>query len=307
MTISVIDPIPRALAYTKRVLFQPFDLGKWFVIGFTAFLAMLSDGGGGGGSFNMPTGHGGGGGGGDQIMAFIADHIVLIGGIVAVAIVVLLAVTALLLWIGCRGRFMFLDNVARNRAEVVEPWKRFRELGNNLFVFEFIVTVLVFLLVLLILGSTVAIAWPDITDRVFREAALTALIVMLVGLVLVAIGIGLFNSMIRWFVVPVMYLRNVGALPALRIFGRELLAGHVGHFILFVLMSMVLGVAIGILVVVAIVCTCCIACCVLCIPYINTVALLPVLVFTRSYSLYFLEQFGPQWRVIQPASAAPVA
>src|SRR5476651_235617 len=36
------------------ILFRPFDLGKWFVIGFSAFLAGLLQGGNGfnGGSFN---------------------------------------------------------------------------------------------------------------------------------------------------------------------------------------------------------------------------------------------------------------
>jgi molecular chaperone DnaJ len=33
----------------KRVLFQPFDLGKWFVIGFAAWLAHLGD------AVNVPT------------------------------------------------------------------------------------------------------------------------------------------------------------------------------------------------------------------------------------------------------------
>jgi hypothetical protein len=33
------------LERVKRVLFQPFDLGKWFIIGFCAWLAFLGDGG----------------------------------------------------------------------------------------------------------------------------------------------------------------------------------------------------------------------------------------------------------------------
>ena len=44
-------------------------------------------------------------------------------------------------------------------------------------------------------------------------------------------------------------------------------------------------------------CTCCIAGCFLAIPYIGTVLLLPVLVFTRAYSLHFLAQFGPDYDV----------
>ena len=47
--ISVVEPVGAAIEKTKCILFQPFDLAKWFIIGFCAFLATL--GGGGGGNF----------------------------------------------------------------------------------------------------------------------------------------------------------------------------------------------------------------------------------------------------------------
>ncbi len=43
MTNSSIQfSLPTSLSFTgmKRVLFQPFDLGKWFVLGFTAQLKL---------------------------------------------------------------------------------------------------------------------------------------------------------------------------------------------------------------------------------------------------------------------------
>ena len=46
-TINVIEPISPALARVKRMLFQPFDLGKWFIIGFCAWLAGLGESGAG--------------------------------------------------------------------------------------------------------------------------------------------------------------------------------------------------------------------------------------------------------------------
>ncbi len=39
MALSVTNPISAALDRTKRILFKPFDIGKWFVLGFCAFLA----------------------------------------------------------------------------------------------------------------------------------------------------------------------------------------------------------------------------------------------------------------------------
>jgi hypothetical protein len=55
----------------------------------------------------------------------------------------------------------------------------------------------------------------------------------------------------------------------------------------------------------AFVVTCCIACCLVIIPYIGTVLLLPLLAFTRSYSLYYLAQYGPHYDVFPPAPPAP--
>ncbi len=55
--VSVIDPVTPAIDRVKLILFKPFELRKWFVIGFCAWLAYLGAGGGGGG------GPGGGGGG----------------------------------------------------------------------------------------------------------------------------------------------------------------------------------------------------------------------------------------------------
>jgi hypothetical protein len=41
------------------------------------------------------------------------------------------------------------------------------------------------------------------------------------------------------------------------------------------------------------------------LPYLSSVAFLPIFVCFRSYSLYFLEQFGEEWRFIGIPPAAP--
>jgi hypothetical protein len=65
--------------------------------------------------------------------------------------------------------------------------------------------------------------------------------------------------------------------------------------------------AIGILIVMVVLVTCCCAGCLLLLPYLGTVLLLPVLVFRRAYPLYFLAQFGPEYDVFPPPSAAPLS
>src|SRR5215472_8329157 len=39
--VSVTVPLSQALERVKLILFRPFDIGKWFTIGFCAWLAYL--------------------------------------------------------------------------------------------------------------------------------------------------------------------------------------------------------------------------------------------------------------------------
>ena len=102
------------------------------------------------------------------------------------------------------------------------------------------------------------------------------------------------------FVVPIMSLRRTGCTAAWREF-LVMLADNAGRFTLYVLFQIVLGMAIGVLVLLVVVVTCCIAGCLMALPYVGTVLLLPVLVFERSYSIYYLAQFGPAYDVFPPA------
>src|SRR5438034_11687520 len=45
--IEIFRPFGEAFELMKKILFQPFDLKKWLVIGFAAWLANLGGGGGG--------------------------------------------------------------------------------------------------------------------------------------------------------------------------------------------------------------------------------------------------------------------
>src|SRR5438132_4465763 len=50
--IEILKPLDEAFELMKKILFRPFDLKKWFVIGFAAFLAGHFAGIG----FNFPFG-----------------------------------------------------------------------------------------------------------------------------------------------------------------------------------------------------------------------------------------------------------
>ena len=50
---------------------------------------------------------------------------------VAAMLAAVFLLIAILLWISSRGKFIYLDNVVHDRAQIVEPWSRFRRLGDT--------------------------------------------------------------------------------------------------------------------------------------------------------------------------------
>ena len=66
----------------------------------------------------------------------------------------ILALTALVLWINSRGIFIYLDNVATGRSDVARPWREHADLAGSLFAWRFglVAATLVSLLTLVLLG-----------------------------------------------------------------------------------------------------------------------------------------------------------
>jgi len=288
--ISVIEPISQSISWVKFVLFENFNLGKWFTIGFTAFLAALGDGGGGGGINNISNlsnkNH-------DylQLKSFFVEHIVLISICGLAFFMICIAVGLLIQWLSSRGKFMFLDNVVRNRAEIKEVWRKFKPLANSFFKLQICLILISFAVFLLIVLISLLVAWSAITNKVFDTNAIISIILFVVLVLIMVISFTTINAVLKNFCLPIMYLRNVKILEAIKIFKLEIAPNHIWDIIRFFLMKFVLGLAIA---AIAVLC-CCITCCIVAIPYIGSVILLPLTMFMRCYSLFFLEQFGTEW------------
>ena len=322
MNISVTDPLVWAFRRTRWILFEPFDLGKWFVLGFCAWLAYLGQGFGPGFSGGGNGGGGGHGGGSgfqdfhhdvvDPVMAWVMAHLpLLILGAVAVLLVGV-AVGALLTWLRSRGKFMFLDGVAQNQARVVEPWHRFRAQGNSLFWFKFLLGLITLAAMLLAVGGGAVLAWPDVLAWELGWRAITALVLNSCLFLVMAPVMTVIQWLTEDFVIPAMYIRGVGVIEAWRIVWREILAVHLGPVVLFALMRIVvfmgMAVVVGTFMLAAMCMTCCLACCVFWAPFVGTIPFLPVRVFVRSFTLYFIQQFGESWQAIaaEPSSGPPM-
>lgn len=306
--ISVTLPISQAIDQVKRVLFQPFDLGRWFVIGFAAWLAHLGEQGFSGGNF------GGGPHTGSDNLRREMEHakeyvlsnlswiIPLVVGIVILGFVLWILFT----WLSSRGKFMFLHCIALNKAEIQTPWDQFAAAGQSLWLFRLGLGLVGMIVMLPLLG----LIGVPIYRMVLRGAPSAGGIALAVGAllasILLAVAFAVVSKLTKDFVVPIMFRRGNKCLEAWREL-RGLLREHFGSFVLYFLMQIVLGIGIGMLVLAVLLVTCCIAGCFLAIPYIGTVLFLPVLVFQRAYSLHFLAQFGPEYDVFPTPPATTTA
>ena len=301
LNISVIDPIGPAIKKVKVILFKPFDLGKWFVIGFCAWLASLGERGGGGSpniSQNQVELQ--------QAKDFLAQNAHWIIPLIIIGIMVGIALWVVFTWLSSRGKFMFLHCVATNRAEVKIPWHKFREQGNSLFVFRLVVGLVSLLCLGLLVGLSIFLVILCIKGPHTIAPFVGALIFLIPITIAVVIAVALLFKFTYDFVVPIMFLATASCTDAWRKF-LDVLSANKARFALYILFQIVLAIAVGAIIFAVAIITCCCAACILVIPYIGTVLLLPILVFDRSYSLLYFRQFGPQFDVFGPSPeiAAP--
>jgi hypothetical protein len=301
--IEIFAPFSAAFDLTKRILFEPFDLTKWLVVGFAAFLSHLS--GGGGMNFNFNGNPLKRGDWNWSYKSFSKDLgqtpdlgscwlPLLIGGVIAG-----LLIAVVFLWVGARGRFIFTDCIVRNRGAIAEPWREFRKEGNSFFVFSLVVG----LGLLVLLGVVSIPVWLPLVMH-GGEPGGVGFIIAVIVLVAVALVCAVAVAVITNFMVPIMYRRRCGAIEACKA-AVGLIMSEPGSVILYLLFLLVLAVAFGMV-------TCvltCITCCIVAIPYVGTVILLPIYVLLASFHLIFLRQFGPDfdvwWNMLALETATP--
>jgi hypothetical protein len=283
--IEIFKPFGEAFEVMKKILFQPFHLKKWLVIGFAAWLASLGAGGGGG--FNYGSNR-------DEdvqkvtaAISQIPQPILVLG--ICLLIILVLALVVLFGWLRARGGFMFIDCIVKNRGAIAEPWRDFQKEGNSYFIFW----VLIGLGLLIFAGLlSLPLVLPAIKNGSFLRNHNVYLISAITGWICVMVLLILVWSLIASFMVPIMYRRRCSAREGFTLV-TTLIAAHLGELLLYCLFWIVLALATAMVACFATCATCCIAA----IPYVGTVILLPVFVLLRAFSLLFLRQFGPDYDV----------
>jgi hypothetical protein len=282
----------------KLVLWRPFDLAKWLVLGFSCWLAGLADGGSGGGwkwiidENDLPVRH--------QISRGYGSYegigeTLFWLPLIFILIMAVAAILVLVLWVSSRAKLIYLDNVVQNRAQIVEPWNRLRTLGNSLFLWRvgFVVAcgLVVLVLMLIFLAPAATFSFSDALAGLSYAAMVFGIIIMICfGFVAAFVAL-----MLEAFVIPIMYKFDLKATEAWSYF-LPWLKARPWQFVLYALFVLLLLFLFLFLVAVA----CVLTCCIVALPYIGTVILLPLYVTYRIFSLEFLAQFDPDFDVFTP-------
>ena len=297
MQIDFIAPLSHAWNRMQKSLFKPFDIKKWFALGFTAFLANLLDWEGGN-SADDEMGHMDFGDvldipheGWDWIHRN-PDWTALI----VVGIAVITGLIILLTWLSSRGKFMFLDNVVHDRALVKKPWADFAGIAKSLFLWRLGFGVVSFV----IIGSYLSYIYFEIYDMYNAYASdsdmIIAAIRMSVFFIILLVAFSYISLFLNDFIVPIIYKNSssvwIGWSNFMPVFQQNFV-----YFILYGLFVLFLYILVVIFVVILGFLTCCVGFILLIIPYIGSVILLPISVVFRALSVEFLEQFGEQFKI----------
>ncbi len=312
--ISCVAAVYSAWDKMENLLFRPFDLQKWFLLGFAAWLANLGKGGFGSGfslpqNPNFPKAGAGQGGAGNPFGAFrdlfhseifSTALIVLICAVVLMVIVIAIAIAIVFLWVRSRGAFVFVYDLVTGTTLLRHPWDKYSRQGNSLFLLRIVVGILVFLSMMLCIGLAILMLYHSIANSKLDAMGIGGIIFGVMSLLLLVLAAVMIELSIEGFIIPIMYGKMVSSWDALYDFA-SLVNHHPAAFIRYYLMYFLLSVCATTAVAVFILSTCCFCCIgliILSLPYIWAVAMLPILVFFRYYSIDFLGQFGQEYRIM---------
>ena len=303
---SPLAAIEDAVQNTVDRLFRPFRPERWLVLGFAAFLDQCGRSFSGGCQFpSGPSGSGEGSGEGAEAVSaaagWLGENALLAALIAAGVLALVLALGTLVLWVTSRGRFMYIDNVATGRDDVVRPWREHAGRAGSYFVWVLGIGLGSFVSIVALL---VPVVWAVVVLSHDGPRTLPIVALAVAGFLLLAVtlGVSLFLVAMRDFVAPLQWYADLPCGGAITLFGR-LVREHPAAFALY--FAVKLGFTLLAAVVAAL--ACCLTCCLAALPFIQHVVLQPVFYFDRRWSLEVLHQLGYHPPAAPGAESAPLA
>ena len=219
--------------------------------------------------------------------------LVIIIILVSAIFVIVTLWTALVLWLGARGRMMFLDNVLNNRHLIHEPWKKFSQPANAIFLFNFLIRISLIIIAGLFGLMIFLFCWHSnqggFWNQIVKNAELK--VIFLIAFI-IYFPAGAFLFFLNDFLIPVIYKIGCSPIHAAKCVGRVVWNNplealiyiflRVAMELIFLMITLVFG---------------CSTCCLGFLPYVGTVLTLPLHVFRQSFIIDSLAQLDAQYQL----------
>ena len=344
--LSATDSIGPAFRHTTQQMFRRFRFAFWLrmaVLGF--FTAEISSGGGFNGNLPSSFRNGGGHHGNlgpltGKLAWFTPLHILELAFAIAIVVIVL---TLIFTYINSILRFVLFDAILHGDTRIAEGWRKWRETGTRYFVWQLLLAVVAWGLMLVCVALPLFLLWQGHHIGFWHIDGVAVAVLMLAGLFwfLLAMAVLIVSVLAKDFVVPIMALDGVGWQEGWRSF-LDIARGHASEYVVYFLMKIVMrigagivqgiivgivvvilmipavvavlaGVAMGVgatLVVKALLITIGIVALLLFIAFVMALTAFvgaPVAFFFPAYSIYFFAgRYGPLARIVFPEPPAPI-
>jgi len=249
--VKFTEIINASIEWTATVLFRPFSLKKWLLLAFVAFLAghMASGGNSGSGGSSsssreksrksnfsatyqfadsdLSSQESAQESSSDiqelkEILNKVSSQLKnpLVLSLVCLAGLILLAFIVLMIWLNSRFEFIFLQDLTRNDASIKIPFRENKKIGNSLFFFNLVYTVIsVAVSILPFLMCFMSLKRLGVFDKA-REVEFLQIFLTCLPFVLFFLLIILLSAIIHFvkidFALMVMFKDRINALPAFR-------------------------------------------------------------------------------------------
>jgi hypothetical protein len=227
-----------AFEHTKRQLFQPFRFWQWTRLAAVGLLAGEMSSGGCNFSHNLRQGS-------SRIPN--VDPAIL-GAVIAVALVSAFVFGIVMLYISSVMRFILFDSVLTKECHIRAGWMRRQAPGLKYFLWQIGLAVAVLVVMALLIGIPVAIAFSLGWIRNYGEHTLALVlggIVIFLVVLAFAIVAAVIQVLTKDFVVPQMALEGIGAVEGWRRLW-PMIEAELGGYAAYVGMKIVLAIVAGV-------------------------------------------------------------
>jgi hypothetical protein len=306
--LNAIETVDLAIQHTRRILFEPFNAGKWFQFGVMVYLSLIL---GSGGSNTLTYAFSAPGIDYEDVYleaeAYVTENIATILALSVPVFIVLALIGLGLMYLRARGVMMVIRAVAEDDERIGVNWSAVAKPAWPYFVLklELGIAFAAYMIVAGVIGTL--LTREQVIAGELDGAMVGGMVLIVLVTIVVSISYGLALFAMHNFIAPFIYHFGISAGEAWGYFVR-IAKENPAQVVLFLLIKIVFHVVLSLAGSIVMLFTCCIGL----LPVLHQTLLAPIYVCERAYSLQVLASLGPEFKIFkeppppEPPSLPPV-